>query len=418
MDVSKSLAASDSSPAALPESMASGLPHRVVVVGAGFAGLRCATALGGDPAFDVVLVDRDRHRVDKTRLHEVVGAGRGIDLASLLERTPIEFVQAEVLGIDRRDRRVATAGGPIPYDTLVFALGGSVDDHGVRGVCEHSLSFNTTTDGTGFLRTLSMLRRCGERLVIVGGGPTGVEAAAEAARALDPGRVVLVDNADRLLTGYTPALATYASFVLRRAGVRVRPRCKVVEVCDDGVVIAGGERIVGGAVLWCGGMRPSSLLAGAWLSEQGRPAAVSSFLASEVDDHVYVIGDCARSGEVNSSRPSAQIAVQQGDFVARDLQRRRSGETRVPFVGSLLGEFTSLGPADAIGTLRLGPVWLPLIGPLAWVFKEAGGLRHALVVEGRRLSLAFANGRLRAKGQRLRNQSSVATDEPAVVQAA
>jgi NADH dehydrogenase len=386
---------------------------QVLVLGGGYAGLRCATALAGHPGFAVTLVDRERRRVDKTRLHEAVGAGRGLDLRRLLARTPVRFVQAEVLGLDRRSKRVTTDAGTLPYDTLVFALGGIASDGGVRGVREHALVFDGTRDARRFLAALATLRHSGQRLVVVGAGPTGVEAAAEAARVLEPGRVVLVDVGSRLLPSAPASVAAYASFMLRRAGVRMRLGTRIVEVDEDAVVVAGGERIAGGAVLWCGGVRPSLLLAESYLAGADRPADVDPYLVSKVDESVYVIGDNVAAAGGPGGRPSAQVAVQQGDFVAADLIARATGAPRRGFAASLVGTFTSLGPSDAVGALHLGGFDLPLFGPLAWALKEAGGWRHALVVQARRLPLAFANGRERAR--RLRRREEARMREPLVV---
>lgn len=371
--------------------------HRTVVLGAGFAGLRCATALARDPRFEVILVDRDRDRLDKTRLHEADGQARSLDLQRLLERTPVVFVQAEVLAVERREKTVTTDTASIPYDTLVFALGGGPNDHGIRGVREHALSFTSTRDSTRFAQTMANLQRTSERLVVVGGGPTGVEAAAEAARYLKPGRVVLLDRSETLLPSYPSAPSAYASFMLRRMGVRIRPRSKVVEVREDGAVLAGGENVAAGAVLWCAGGAASPLLREAGLSSSDQPAEVDTSLISAIDENVYVIGDSASQASGVGARPSAQIAVQQGDFVAEDLQRKASSLESEPFTGTLLGEFTSIGPLDAVGALRFGSFQLPLVGPAAWLLKEVGGLRHSFVIESRRLGLAFLKGRLQVR---------------------
>lgn len=370
---------------------------RVLILGAGYAGLRAATSLGSDPRFDVTLLDRFPRQVEKTRLHELNRVSLKRDLARFFQHSSVRFLSATVTALECAERRVRTEEETISYDKLIVALGSQASSLGVTGVADHCVTLDGAGDGARFAHLVALLRDRAERLVIVGGGSTGVEAAAEAVTILGPGRVVLVEAAGTLMAGAGEFTSTYASFALRRRGVQVRPRTKVVEVQADAVLLAGGERVVCGGTLWCAGVSPSPLLTEA--APTSALGALDENLRSRVFPDVYVVGDSSAAGRKSNSRPSAQMAVLEGDYVAADIVSRL-GESRAPaFNGHRIAEITSLGGFDAVGWLFLPGVDLPLVGPAAWLFKELGALRNTVTLQTRRFTLAFTSGRLRAQCQ-------------------
>ena len=234
-------------------------------------------------------------------------------------------------------------------------------------------------------KAVDRLRVKGGNLVVVGGGPTGVEAAAEASRRLGRGRVSVIEADGRILRSFSTLPRLYAESVLVWLGVRVRANAQVDRVEGHRLFLKDGRAVAYDVLLWSAGVEAHPLLASAGLASPGCQAAVDEFLVSTVDRDVYVVGDCAAAG---GGGPSAQLAVQQGDFAAADILRRLRRELRRPYGAAVLGQFVSLG-CDAAGALQLGPAQIPLVGPLARAAKGAGEMRHRIVVAARTARARF-----------------------------
>lgn len=372
------------------------VPHdktHVVILGGGYAGLRAALGLADVASVDVTLIDRDAAPVIKTRLHELRKAVPTVDLASLLAGTNVRFIAGEVEAIERRDRAVRlTDGTRVSYDIAIVAIGSRTSDFGIPGVAEHAIRLNHADDGTQLAEAARRVAQKRGRFVVVGAGPTGVEAVGEASAMLPRGRVTLVHADRRILPTFSRLPALYARAVLASRGVRVKNDSEVVHATASHVVLANGESVPYDALLWAAGVEAHPLLAAASLAEPRRPAPVDPFLISKRDPNVYVIGD---SADASGSEPSAQVAVQMGDFVAHDISRRLKGKPRKAFEPNMLGQFVSLG-CDATGVLKLGPAEVTLFGPPARAAKLAGEARHRLVVGLRTTDLSPSRLSLRS----------------------
>ncbi|MGB5809296.1 MAG: FAD-dependent oxidoreductase, partial [Polyangiales bacterium] len=352
----------------------------VVILGAGYAGLRAALGLAREPGVVVTLIDRERAPVIKTRLHELHESARTTAVDRLLSGTDVRFVEGRISEINRARNEVHVEDGDsLRYDYLVVALGSRASDFGIPGVREHAVLLDGAKDADQLSREVDRLKRSGGRLAVVGGGPTGVEAAAEASRRLGRGRVTLIDADRRILQSFSLLPRAYARSVLAGLGVRVRSRAKVVGVEPNHLVLGDGKVLPYGALLWSAGVEAHPLLAASSLAAPHQQAPVDDFLVSLVDPDVYVVGDCA---DANQGEPSAQLAVQQGDFAARDLIYRLHGGSRTRYNPTVLGQFVSLG-CDATGFLKLGRAEVPLFGPPARAAKAVGEARHRLVVAAR-----------------------------------
>lgn len=363
---------------------------RVAVLGAGYGGLRAALALAGERGVDVTLIDRDARPADKTRLHTLGGGAPEVDLGRLLAGTRTRFVRGEVTAIERQRRQLGVGSEAIEYDYLVLAPGSRTATLGVSGVREHALVFDTPRDSTRFRASVEALRRSRGHFAVVGAGPTGVEVATEAARVLPGGHVTLVEASPRILAGLDRLARLYTLASLRRQGVRVLARRSVVALEPGRIRLVRGEDLPADAVAWCAGVEPSPLLAQAGLAPPGTPAAVDALLVSTRDERVYVVGDSAAGTGPAPARPSAQDAVQQGDFVARDLVRRLAGQAREPYRAAQLGQVVTLG-CDAIGQLRVGGASLPVFGAAAQLVKAAATARNRLtLVAGAQRARAIA----------------------------
>lgn len=360
-------------------------PCSVVVLGAGYAGLRAALGLARQAGVAVTVVDRERRPTVKTRLHELGASAPRVDVERVLESTNVRFVPADVSEIDLKGKRVRVERSWLRYTHLIVAVGSRASDLGVPGVRDHAVLLDGAAESDRLAKAVGRLRRRGGNLVVVGGGPTGVEAAAEAIGRLGRGRVSLVEADGQILRSFSTIPRLYAESVLARLGVRVRTNARVDRVEGRRLRLQDGRSIAYDVLLWSAGVEAHPLLAAAGLASRGRQAAVDEFLVSTVDRDVYVVGDCADAG---SGEPSAQLAAQQGDFASADILRRLRNELRRPYRAEVLGQFVSLG-CDAAGALQFGRARIPLLGPLARAAKAAGETRHRLVVAARTASARF-----------------------------
>ncbi|MFL5673719.1 MAG: NAD(P)/FAD-dependent oxidoreductase, partial [Chloroflexota bacterium] len=267
------------------------LPHRVVVVGGGFAGLYAARSLGIDPEVRLTLVDRRNFHLFQPLLYQVAtGALSPGDIAQplrsvLRKQRNTTVILGEAVGIDveRHEIRLAD-GGPIPYDTLVVATGAhhSYFDHPEWASVAPGLK--TIEDATEIRRRILIAFEAAEReadparrrawmtFVLVGGGPTGVELAGALGeiahdtlrrdfRSIEPDetRIMLIEAMDRVLPPYPPDRSASAQEQLEHLGVEVRTRTRVVDLDADGVRVTGPdgaeERIDAKTVFWAAGVR-------------------------------------------------------------------------------------------------------------------------------------------------------------------
>jgi NADH dehydrogenase len=385
--------------------MATGFPHRVVIVGGGFAGLNAARHLGTAPA-QVTLVDRRNVHVFQPLLYQVATGGLSPgDIASPLRRVVRRHRNTtvwlgEVAGIDVSSRRVRLAdGAEVEYDTLVIATGAENHYFGHETWRAHAPSLKTLEDATEMRRRILLAFEAAERepvaarreawltFVVVGGGPTGVELAGalgEVARdtlrrdfrAIDPAsaRVLLVEATDRLLPLFPPGLSQRCARSLERLGVTVRTETVVTEVAEDAVtVVASGrtERIATRTLLWAAGVRASPLgrmLAKTTRAELDRSSrvVVGPDLTLPGHPEIFVAGDLAHCADPRTGGPLpgvAPVALQQGAHVARAIRLRLAQRPVRPFRYRDKGQLATIGRAAAVadlGRLQFSgyPAWL------------------------------------------------------------
>ena len=249
-------------------------PHRVTVVGGGFAGLYAARSLGIDPEVRLTLVDRRNFHLFQPLLYQVAtGALSPGDIAQplrslLRKQRNTTVLLGEAVGIDPERREVILAdGGPIAYDTLVVATGAhhTYFDHPEWAAIAPGLK--TIEDATEIRRRILIafeaaereadpaLRRAWMTFVLVGGGPTGVELAGALGeiahdtlrrdfRSIRSGeaKIILVEAMDRVLPPYPPDRSASAQRQLERLGVEVRTRTRVIDLDETGVRVTGPRR--------------------------------------------------------------------------------------------------------------------------------------------------------------------------------
>ncbi|HXY92816.1 MAG TPA: NAD(P)/FAD-dependent oxidoreductase [Acidimicrobiia bacterium] len=389
---------------------------RVVIIGAGFGGLTAARTLAGTRT-QVTLIDQHNFHTFSPLLYEVATAGIGPDDIAPSVRgvvrgySNVEFHMARVASVDFDGRRVRLAeGDPIAYDYLVLAAGAVSSDFGVPGVREHALPLKSLEDATRVRsmvlqrfeatdRDPSLVEEGELRVVVVGGGPTGVELCGALAElftkvlardfhGFDIGRaeVVCVEGTGALLGAFSPKSQAEARRELEARGVNVRLDAMITAVDADGVSFVDGTRLATKTVIWCAGVKANPLADRLGLPQSKRgEIEVRDDLTVADHPEVFVIGDLGAARD-RRGRPYPQlapVAMQQARHVARGILRRERGKKIRRFRYVDKGSMATIGRRSAVAELpfriRLGGTlgWLSWLG-LHLVFLI--GFRNRLVV--------------------------------------
>ena len=367
---------------------------RVVVLGAGFAGLRAVRRLGR-AGVATLWVDARNYHCFLPLLYQVATAGlEPQDIAyparSILRRLrAVDFRLARVTGADPAAQRLLTSTGePIPYDYLIVATGGAAEDFGIPGARDASFRLYDLEDSRA-LRN-HVIRICerattetaaDERaalltIVVVGGGATGVETAGALAefrrhvlprdyRAFDASamRIVLVEAGPELLPPFPPALRSRARRDLEAFGVDVRTGACVSRITPAAVELVDGEQIRTHTAIWAAGIRAAPVAA-----QLGFPTGKSGRLLAEPTlqvpghAHVFVAGDVALVSGQERLPQVAQVAIQQGEHAAENVLRLLRGAPPLAFRYRDKGSLATIGRSRAVAAIR----GFAFAGHLAW----------------------------------------------------
>jgi len=352
--------------------------HRIVVLGAGYAGLAATVVLAARSRrrddVSVTLVNATGRFTERLRLHQVAAGERLADLrlSDLLAGTGVTLEYGWVTALDPAARVVRLDDErDIGYDTLVYALGGVADTTGVPGADAHAYALDT---GQHAELLAHRLARRGGTVAVCGSGLTGIEAAAEIAEQY-PGTAVTLLGRTEPGADLRPAAGRYLRDALRRLGVRVRTGVEIRKVLPDAVALAGGEIVPADTVLWTGGVRGLPLAAAAGLAVDGADRIVTdAALRSVSHPEVYAIGDAAaieqRYGLLHGS---CQSGMPTGVHAARSILATLAGGEPPRFRFGYYHTTISLGRADAVVQFTRpdgAPRRLSLTGRLAVRYKE------------------------------------------------
>lgn len=402
-----------------PSTGADGRTPRVVIVGAGFAGMTAARRLAGAPV-ELTIVDRRNHHLFQPLLYQVATAALSpadiaVPIRSMLRNHPnVRVLLDEVTGVDMATRQVRTRGGrSLDYDHLLLCTGSEYSFFGHDEWARVAPSLKSIEDATDIRRKILLAFERAEAVAdedtrrrlltfaIVGGGPTGVEmagAVAELARATvardfrrigpSSAKVILVEAAPRLLGGFPERLATYAQRELEGMGVEVRLGAPIEEIDEEGFV-AGGARTDAKTVIWCAGVKATPV--GRWIgaeTEKNGTVRVGPDLSLPGHAGVYILGDAASAaGPDGGPLPGlAAVAAQQGDYVGRTLAARLAGNPApAPFEYRDRGTMATIGRSAAVADFGR----FKLTGYLAWL---VWGLVHIYLLIGfRNRTAVFVN---------------------------
>lgn len=387
---------------------------RVVIVGAGFGGLRAARALADAPVH-VILVDRNNYHLFQPLLYQVATAGLSADEIAypirgiLRKQKNLTFIMSEVKSLNLKEREIITEQTAIPFDYLILAVGsetnffnnpdlqpysfGLKDLQEAQSIRNHILNqFEKAT-----LETDESLRKAMLTFVIAGGGPTGVEMAgaiSELVRVmhkdypgLDPQdiQVVLLEALDRLLAHLTTDSSQSTLNALAGKGVQVRLSTLVKSYDGQVIQLSENQQLTSNTLIWAAGVQAANLVRE--LSQEKLPQnriKVLPTLLIPQDERVFLIGDAAYLPDQNGQALPmvAPVAMQQADLAVKNLQRLMKSEPLLPFKYRDMGSMATIGRNQAVAEL----FGLRLRGWLAWLvwlfvhLMQLVGFRNRLVV--------------------------------------
>jgi NADH dehydrogenase len=371
---------------------------RVVIVGAGFAGIHAAKALGHLPV-DVTVIDRRNHHTFQPLLYQVALAVLSpADIAQPIRsivrsQRNTEVLMDEVVALDAATHEVTLGSGAhVRWDYLVLATGATHSYFGKDEWAPLAPGLKTIEDATEIRRRVLLAFELAERqmvehgwhpplnFVVIGGGPTGVELAGAISdiaqlymrrdfRNIDPAtsRVLLLEGSPRILAAYPADLSAKAEAALTRLGVEVHTQTHVSNI-GPGWVEAGGKKMDAVVTLWAAGVQASPLgkLLGVELDKRGC-VPVNATLNPAGMPNVFVLGDLAHFEQDGHQVPGvAQPAMQMGDHVAKMIAADLKSAPRPVFRYFDKGDMATIGRMDAVADVKW-PFKAHMSGLPAWV---------------------------------------------------
>jgi NADH dehydrogenase len=382
---------------------------RVVVVGAGFAGLAAVKALKKDPRVEAVLVDRHPYQLFSPLLYQVATGGLPEDDIAYPVRAAlpgVTFVRGDVVRVDTDKQTVRISDGTtLDYDQLVIATGSVGTTFGIPGVEQHALQMKSIKEARAIKQKLfgayeevqeGRLPRETLRVVVVGGGPTGVEVAgavAELQRGMhreyptiaDYATVTLVEAGPRLLPSFSPSSSEHAREELMELGVTVVLDAAVDRMYERDVHLKTGEVLPAGTIIWAAGVAAPEQWNEVGVTGPSRRLIVDEFLRVPGAEGVWAIGDTAAFDDSGTVLPMiAPVAMQMGRHVAKAISASIQGAALPAFQYTDKGQMATIGRRRAVAETPQGlrlhgtPAWLAWLG--LHVGYLAGGRNRVSVI--------------------------------------
>jgi len=379
--------------------------HRVVIVGGGAGGLELATKLGNTlgkkKIAEIILIDAKKTHVWKPLLHEIAAGSLNPDKDELEYLAQahwhhFKFRYGRVNEVDSQNKTVSIEPTydidgteiiplrKIKYDTLVLSVGSTVNDFNIPGAKEFAVALDTQDQAERFHQKLhnSILRaqtqkgsvRPGQlEVVIVGGGATGVELAAELHKAtremtaygldrVNPDRdisISLVEASNRLLPALPVKITTSVESELRKLNVKLFLGERVTKVTKDGIETQSGKKIISSLVVWAAGIKAPEFLSHIKGIETNsiHQIKVESTLQSTSNTDIFAFGDCAacpvKPGSDLLVPPRAQAAHQQASMLYKSIKSKvlKPNKALANYVYKDYGSLVNLGRYSTVGNL-------------------------------------------------------------------
>jgi NADH:ubiquinone reductase (H+-translocating) len=356
--------------------------HHVVIVGGGFAGLGCALRLADHKDVEVTLLDRNNYHQFQPLLYQVATSQLApSDIAHSLrgvfaDRPNVDVKLAEITGVDTATRTVTTHDGETwSGDALVLAAGSQPNFFHTPGAAENSFPLYSLDDATRLRsrilglfedvdREPALVQRAALNVVVVGGGPTGVEVAGALGdmikvtvpseyRNLDATKahIHLLDYGDALLKPFSDKAHGYVAKVLQDKGIEIHLGIGVKEVATGHALLSDGTIIPTRCVVWGGGITAAPVAADCGLAQgRGGRVDVQPDLTLAGSPGVYFVGDIANiPGEDRKPLPQlGSVALQSGTWAANNILATLKGKERKPFAYHDKGIMAMIGRGAAI----------------------------------------------------------------------
>jgi len=389
------------------------LPH-IVIVGAGFGGLRAARALAKQPV-RVTLIDRNNYHLFQPLLYQVATAGLSPDeiaypiRAILRKQKNLTFLMDEVISIDPDLQKVETLNTSIDFDYLILAVGSETNFFKNEEIQKNAFGLKDLQEAQAIRNHIlrqfeaasfeedEQIQQALLTFVVVGGGPTGVEMAgaiAELLRVLKKdypqidhqrAQVILLEGLERLLSHLSPASSEKTLQVLEKKGVQVRLGALVHTFDSDVVTLKNNEQIRSKTLIWAAGVKTTK-----WVKEfsgektpQQRVKVLPS-LQIKQNKNMFVIGDAAFLEDKNNQPLPmvAPVAMQQAEHAVKNVMRLIHSTPLLSFEYRDMGSMATIGRNHAVAEL-FGIRLSGWIAWLVWLFvhlMQLVGFRNRLVV--------------------------------------
>ncbi|MFV0377277.1 MAG: NAD(P)/FAD-dependent oxidoreductase [Mangrovibacterium sp.] len=370
---------------------------RVVIVGAGFAGLKLARKLRNEN-IQLVLIDRNNYHQFQPLFYQVASSGLepssiSFPLRKVFQKEKNVFIRVtQVSSVEPDKKQIQTPMGHVWYDYLVIATGATTNYFGMDSVKKYGIPMKSVSQAVYLRNTIllnfekavtlrdeSELRRL-LNIVVVGGGPTGVEvcgALAEMKRFILPKdypdidfnlmQITLIEANPHLLHGMSDKSGEQSFDYLKKMGVNVLLAHRVTDYDGKTVTLAEGEHLQTETLIWAAGVR-GQMPEGVDSSYvvRGNRLKVNRYNEVEGLDGVYAIGDIAymETEKYPNGHPQvAQVALQQASLLADNLLRLQKGKVRTPFEYNNKGSMATVGRNRAVVDLP----FMHFAGPVAWL---------------------------------------------------
>ena len=347
---------------------------RVVILGAGFGGLTAARKMAGFA--DVTVVDRHNFQTFLPLLYQVSTAGLAADhvahpIRGALRKTGVQFRMGTPLSVDHKNNTVKLDSSEVlEFDYLVVALGSANADFGIPGVTEHALGMKSVHEALNIraevLRRFEDLCRFEDETIfsitVVGGGPTGVEMAGAFAELVKGPlkndqrhaaahiKINLIEAGPRILPMFSEKLSAHGKKDLEKLGVTVHLNTAVKQIGPRSIEVSDGRTIASEVTVWAAGVKGEPTAAKLNLPLINTRIDVDNTLQVKNYPHIFAIGDIAGFvGENGRMLPMvAPVALQQGRYVAQQINSIAAGQELKPFKYLDKGSMATIGRHKAI----------------------------------------------------------------------